>query len=153
MKILGENANLFNVTVVKFTSDAFTQRELVVAYISYLYLATRCIYVFARLHAYFIVLTEYTNTYSRPLCIISIRLITNVLSGELCSFALFYLALVVSLLPRFRVSFFFHLIRTQTMPEYRERIHEFGRLVRSSSLERSGPRKQLMSLRQIDREK
>lgn len=27
MKILGENANLFNVTVVKFTSDAFTQRE------------------------------------------------------------------------------------------------------------------------------
>lgn len=44
MKILGENANLFNVTVVIYVRRVYTgRRERLVAYISYLYLATRCI--------------------------------------------------------------------------------------------------------------
>lgn len=112
MKILGENANLFNVTVVIYVRRVYT--ESVVAYISYLYLVTRCIYVFARLHAYFIVRAKHTYTYSYPLlrCIISIRLIMDAPSGgSNLFFRALYLAPIVLLLPRFQPSCIFLFIR------------------------------------------
>lgn len=138
MKILGENANLFNVTVVIYVRRVYM--ESVVAYISYLYLVTRCIYVFARLHAYFIVRETHIHILVSPLrCIISIRLIMNAPSGDSnLFFHALYLAPIVLLLPRFQPS----CIPSFSFYSYRQclntaRMHEFGRLV---LLERSGIR-------------
>lgn len=103
MKILGENANLFNVTVVKFTSGAFTQRERRGLYLvplsrDKMYIRFRtftCIFHRARgIHVHIL-----ASPFPLYLYVLSG---TRQAGKPTCFFAL-YLAPVVLLLLRFRV--------------------------------------------------